>query len=73
MLGVLSRFFERRRRSFMMLVTTVGGGYLLMSYIKSKLNEMQEALTRNRITTDKYVTPEEVPFREMNISLVSPS
>lgn len=52
MIEALNRFIERRSRPLTLLATTIGGGYLLVSYIKSKLNEIQEELTRNRLTTD---------------------
>ncbi|KAG0145028.1 hypothetical protein CROQUDRAFT_659221 [Cronartium quercuum f. sp. fusiforme G11] len=52
MIGLLTRFLERRRRPLTVLVTTIGGGYILLSYIKNKLDEIQDAFARNRHTTE---------------------
>ncbi|MBW0477830.1 hypothetical protein O181_017545 [Austropuccinia psidii MF-1] len=48
----LGRLLNWGRRPMTILVTACGGGYLAMSYIQTRLNEMQESLTRNRVCTE---------------------
>lgn len=52
MFEMLGRFFRRTRRPITVLATTLGGGYLALSYLRSKLNEMQDSLTRTRVCTE---------------------
>ncbi|POV95520.1 hypothetical protein PSTT_16170, partial [Puccinia striiformis] len=48
----LAGFLKRSRRPITMVASVLGGGYLAVSYLRSKLDEMQDSLTRTRACTE---------------------
>lgn len=48
----LGSIVQRSRRPITVLASVLGGGYLAVSYLRSKLDEMQDSLTRTRACTE---------------------
>ncbi|KAA1069895.1 peroxin [Puccinia graminis f. sp. tritici] len=48
----LSSLIQRSKRPMTIVASVFGGGYLAVSYLRSKLDEMQDSLTRTRACTE---------------------
>lgn len=53
----VSGFVSRRRRPLTVLAGVAGGAYLVASYARSKLEDIQEGLGRKRANREKYGAP----------------
>jgi hypothetical protein len=49
----LTSLIQRSKRPMTIVASVFGGGYLAVSYLRSKLDEMQDSLTRTRACTEK--------------------
>ncbi|CAH7685923.1 Peroxin-3 [Phakopsora pachyrhizi] len=52
MVEFVNRLVKRAQKPAVAAMATIGGGFLMMNFLKSKLNDMQLSLTRNRISTE---------------------